>query len=189
MEEEEEAGPSNTSSSDSEDWGPHAACDRSVGAKGRGVDVEVEIVKEEAEFEQEGAWLVYKGAEIGVDDVEGAWSGVKGAWPDVEGAWSVVKGAWPGAEGPCCCPAAVWEPRWMRWLTMMLLPKPPIEAMVVLCSRCTTAVIPPSAMSRRIRASASSPETSSEDSPEVAVAALFPSAVVSGADSSDEDCS
>lgn len=31
----------------------------------------------------------------------------------------------------------------MRWLTMMLLPKPPMEAMVVLCSRCTTAAMPP----------------------------------------------
>lgn len=69
----------------------------------------------------------------------------------------------------------------------MLLPKPPIDAIVVLCSLCTTAVIPPSAISRRIRARASSPDTNSKDSPEVAVAALFPSVVVSGADSSDED--
>lgn len=38
----------------------------------------------------------------------------------------------------------------MRWLTMMLLPKPPMEAMVVLCSRCTTAVMPPSAINRWI---------------------------------------
>lgn len=45
----------------------------------------------------------------------------------------------------------------MRWLTMMLLPKPPMEAMVVLCSRCTTAVMPPSAISLWILLSASSP--------------------------------
>lgn len=60
----------------------------------------------------------------------------------------------------------VWEPRWMRWLTMMLLPKPPMEAMVVLCSRCTTAVMPPSAISRWIRLRASSPlAPDSEPSP------------------------
>lgn len=51
----------------------------------------------------------------------------------------------------------VWELRWMRWLTMMLLPKPPMEAVVVLCSRCTTAVMPPSAISRWILLKASSP--------------------------------
>lgn len=55
----------------------------------------------------------------------------------------------------------VWEPRWIRWLTMMLFPKPPMDAMVVLCSRCTTAVIPPSAISLRILARASSPEPTS----------------------------
>lgn len=164
--EEEEAGPSNTSSNESEGWGPHVTCDWSVRAKRWGTDVEVETVKEEVEFEQEGAWPVYKRG--GFDEE------VEGAWPEVGGA--------------CACPVAVWEPRWMRWLTMMLLPKPPIEAMVVLCSRCTTAVIPPSAISRRIRARASSPDTSSGDSPELEVAALFPSAVVSGVDSSDEDC-
>lgn len=43
---EEEAGPSNTSSSESETRGPHA--DAELG----------ETVKEEAESEREGAWLV-----------------------------------------------------------------------------------------------------------------------------------
>lgn len=48
----------------------------------------------------------------------------------------------------------------------MLLPKPPMEAMVVLCSRCTTAVMPPSAMSRWILLRASSPPAPySEPSP------------------------
>lgn len=81
-------------------------------------------------------------------------------------AWeSTRKGPWPGgrAQAPSSSrppPAGsvpVCEPRWMRWLTMMLLPKPPMDAMVVLCSLWTTAVMPPSAMSRRIRDRASSP--------------------------------
>lgn len=70
MEEEDEAGPSNTSSSESEDCGPHGAGDRSLWPKERGTDVEVEMVKEEVEFEQEGVWSVYKGAGFGADDVE-----------------------------------------------------------------------------------------------------------------------
>lgn len=69
-----------------------------------------------------------------------------------------------GSAGSLEAPEPVWEPRWIRWLTMMLLPKPPMEAMVVLCSRCTTAVMPPSAISRRIRARASSPELNSDGS-------------------------
>lgn len=69
-----------------------------------------------------------------------------------------------GAAGILEAAEAVWEPRWIRWLTMMLFPKPPMDAMVVLCSRCTTAVMPPSAMRRRIRARASSPELNSDDS-------------------------
>lgn len=74
-----------------------------------------------------------------------------------------------GAAGSLEAPEPVWEPRWMRWLTMMLFPKPPMDAMVVLCSRCTTAVMPPSAISRRIRARASSPEPTSGDSPAAVV--------------------
>lgn len=78
--------------------------------------------------------------------------------PEVEG------GGDAGSAGSLEAAEPVWEPRWIRWLTMMLFPKPPMDAMVVLCSRCTTAVIPPSAMRRRIRARASSPELNSDDS-------------------------
>lgn len=74
---EDEAGPSNTSSSDSEDCGPHGAGDRSLWPKARGMDVEVEMVKEEVEFEQEGTWSVYRGAGNGADDVEGVWADVE----------------------------------------------------------------------------------------------------------------
>ncbi|TNN83268.1 hypothetical protein EYF80_006249 [Liparis tanakae] len=87
----------------------------------------------------------------------GAWARAGGRGPEADGA--------PGSAGGLEAPPAVWEPRWMRWLTMMLFPKPPMDAMVVLCSRCTTAVMPPSAIRRRIRAKASSPEPNSGDSP------------------------
>lgn len=75
--------------------------------------------------------------------------------------WGTRRG---GSAGALEAPGPVWEPRWMRWLTIILLPKPPMDAIVVLCSRCTTAVMPPSAISRRIRARASSPEPNSADS-------------------------
>lgn len=105
----------------------------------------------------ESTWGPHMGGSC--SDAVGFWVMRRGPAEEEEG--TVRVGPAPGLEAP----VPVWEPRWMRWLTMMLFPKPPIEAMVVLCSRWTTAVIPPSAISRRIRARASSPEPKSGDSP------------------------
>lgn len=104
------------------------------------------------------------GSTWGAQAGAGPWDWPMRRGPEVEGP-GPPGGPEAGSTGALEAPQPVCEPRWIRWLTMMLLPKPPMDAMVVLCSRCTTAVMPPSAISRRIRARASSPDTESGDTP------------------------